>query len=97
MAAPERRLGERAGEEGLAHAGGPADEDVARRANPVAGGEAAQEGAVEPAWPLQVEVLEAGVERSLAAFRLRSRRRLSQSVASRSTSRPRRSSKESSA
>jgi hypothetical protein len=53
-------VGERAGDPGLAHAGGAEDEEVERLAYPVAGGELGDERLVEAARGAQIEVLKAG-------------------------------------
>ena len=53
-------VGERAGKEGLAAAGGPVDEEVLGGADPVAGAKAGELRPVQPAAGAEVEVLEAG-------------------------------------
>ena len=59
-ALPARLLGKRAGEEGLAAAGGAVDQEILGLADPVAAGEAGELGAIEPAAGAVVDVLEAG-------------------------------------
>ena len=53
-------MGQRAGQEGLAAAGGPVDQEILRRADPVATAEAGELRAIQPAAGAEVDVLEAG-------------------------------------
>jgi len=55
-----RLLAERAGEPTLAQAARPGQEQIAALGDPVASGELEEEGAVEPAGTLIVDVLDAG-------------------------------------
>lgn len=53
-------VGQGAGDEGLAHARGAGDQDVSVMADPVAGGQPREHGAVDAAWCPEVDVLDAG-------------------------------------
>jgi hypothetical protein len=61
----DRRLSHRAGEEGLATASRPPDQDVVMPGHPLGGGEAQDLGAVQPAGVAEVDVLDgAGAPRA---------------------------------
>ena len=89
---------EGAGDPGFADAGRAGDQQILVAVDPIAGGELLEQGAVEAAGGAQIDILDR--RRSGAGWRTCrrvTRRLLSRSVASRSTSSPRRSSKPSAA
>lgn len=55
-------MGEGAGDEGLARAGGPGDEDNLGLTDPVPGSESEQDGSIEASGRPEVDVLETGGE-----------------------------------